>query len=61
MNILNVLFPKHKILLTPNSILFQHPEGTQIVDEKNFDTFVEKHFGNLAGFAQQYLFYYMRV
>ena len=30
------------------------------VDEKNFDIFVEEHFGNLAGFAQQYLFYYMR-
>lgn len=30
------------------------------VDEKNFDDFVAEHFGNLAGFAQQYLFYYMR-
>lgn len=30
------------------------------VDEKNFDSFVSEHFGNLAGFAQQYLFYYMR-
>ena len=30
------------------------------VDEKNFDVFVSEHFGNLAGFAQQYLFYYMR-
>ncbi len=30
------------------------------VDEKNFDSFVSEHFGDLAGFAQQYLFYYMR-
>ena len=30
------------------------------VDEKNFDSFVIEHFGDLAGFAQQYLFYYMR-
>lgn len=30
------------------------------VDEKNFDLFVKEHFGELAGFAQQYLFYYMR-
>lgn len=30
------------------------------VDEKNFDLFVSEHFGELAGFAQQYLFYYMR-
>ena len=30
------------------------------IDEKNFDLFVVEHFGNLAGFAQQYLFYYMR-
>ncbi len=30
------------------------------VDEKNFDFFVKEHFGDLAGFAQQYLFYYMR-
>lgn len=30
------------------------------VDEKKFDNFVTEHFGNLAGFAQQYLFYYMR-
>ncbi len=30
------------------------------VDEKNFDFFVQKNFGSLAGFAQQYLFYYMR-
>ena len=30
------------------------------IDEKNFDSFVSEHFGNLAGFAQQYLFYYMR-
>ena len=30
------------------------------VCEKDFDNFVYKHFGNLAGFAQQYLFYYMR-
>lgn len=30
------------------------------VDEKNFDSFVTEHFGELAGFAQQYLFYYMR-
>lgn len=37
-NILNVLFPKHKILFTPNSILFQSPEGPQMVDEKNFDS-----------------------
>lgn len=37
-NILNVLFPKYKILFTPNSILFQSPEGSQMVDEKNFDS-----------------------
>ena len=37
-NILNVLFPKHKILFTPNSILFQSPEGPQMVDEKNFES-----------------------
>lgn len=30
------------------------------IDEKNFDLFVSEHFGDLAGFAQQYLFYYMR-
>lgn len=30
------------------------------VKESEFDTFVREHFGNLAGFAQQYLFYYMR-
>ncbi len=30
------------------------------VDEKQFDSFVIDHFGELAGFAQQYLFYYMR-
>ncbi len=30
------------------------------VEEKDFDTFVQNHFGDLAGFAQQYLFYYMR-
>ena len=30
------------------------------VNEKDFDTFVVEHFGDLAGFAQQYLFYYMR-
>ena len=30
------------------------------VEEKDFDSFVKQHFGNLAGFAQQYLFYYMR-
>ena len=30
------------------------------IDEKNFDFFVKEHFGDLAGFAQQYLFYYMR-
>jgi len=30
------------------------------IDEKNFDYFVNEHFGKLAGFAQQYLFYYMR-
>ena len=29
------------------------------IDEKNFDLFVSEHFGDLAGFAQQYLFYYM--
>ena len=37
-NNLNVLFPKHKILFTPNSILFQSPEGPQMVDEKNFES-----------------------
>ena len=30
------------------------------VDENQFDAFVTEHFGKLAGFAQQYLFYYMR-
>lgn len=30
------------------------------VEEKNFEFFVSEHFGELAGFAQQYLFYYMR-
>lgn len=30
------------------------------VEEKEFDNFVQNHFGELAGFAQQYLFYYMR-
>ena len=30
------------------------------VDEKSFDSFVSEQFGDLAGFAQQYLFYYMR-
>lgn len=30
------------------------------VEEKDFDNFVETKFGELAGFAQQYLFYYMR-
>lgn len=30
------------------------------VEEKNFDDFVINHFGELAGFAQQYLFFYMR-
>lgn len=30
------------------------------VEENEFDTFVSEHFGDLAGFAQQYLFYYMR-
>jgi len=30
------------------------------VDEKDFDVFVQEHFGDVAGFAQQYLFYYMR-
>ena len=30
------------------------------IDEKKFESFVSEHFGDLAGFAQQYLFYYMR-
>jgi len=30
------------------------------VEESQFDEFVINHFGDLAGFAQQYLFYYMR-
>lgn len=30
------------------------------VSECDFDSFVKEHFGELAGFAQQYLFYYMR-
>ena len=30
------------------------------IEENEFDTFVSEHFGDLAGFAQQYLFYYMR-
>ncbi len=30
------------------------------IDEKNFDLFVKEHFGDLAGFAQQYLFYYIK-
>ena len=30
------------------------------VEEKDFDDFVLNHFGDLAGFAQQYLFFYMR-
>lgn len=30
------------------------------VEECQFDSFITEHFGDLAGFAQQYLFYYMR-
>ena len=30
------------------------------IEENEFDSFVSEHFGDLAGFAQQYLFYYMR-
>lgn len=30
------------------------------VEESEFDNFVLSHFGELAGYAQQYLFYYMR-
>lgn len=30
------------------------------VEDKDFETFIVSHFGELAGFAQQYLFYYMR-
>lgn len=30
------------------------------IEEQNFDSFVSEHFGNNAGFAQQYLFYFMR-
>ena len=30
------------------------------VSEKDFNKFVTDYFGNLGGFAQQYLFYYMR-
>lgn len=39
LNILNVVFPKYKVLLTPNSLLFQESEGTKMVDERNFDFF----------------------
>lgn len=35
--LLNMLFPKYKVLMTPRSILFQGDGGSQVVDENNFE------------------------
>ena len=35
--LLNMLFPKYKVLMTPRSILFQSDGGSQVVDESNFE------------------------
>jgi hypothetical protein len=35
--LLNLVFPKYKILITPRSILFQSEGGSHIVDESNFE------------------------
>ena len=38
--LLTLLFPKYKVLMTPRSILFQSDDGgSQIVDETNFEAF----------------------
>lgn len=36
--LLNLLFPKYKVLMTPRSILFQGDGDSQVVDESNFET-----------------------
>lgn len=35
--VLSLLFPSHKILFTPNSLLFQQDENTNIIDATNFE------------------------
>lgn len=35
--VLTLLFPKYKVLFTPNSLLFQAENGSIIIDENNFE------------------------
>lgn len=35
--VLTLLFPKYKVLFTPNSLLFQADNGSIIIDENNFE------------------------
>lgn len=39
LNVLTILFPQYKIIITPRSFVFKTEEGTIIMDEQNFEYF----------------------
>lgn len=41
LQLLNILFPKYKVMITPRSLLFQGDGDSQMVDESNFEQMQE--------------------
>lgn len=38
-SVLMLLFPKHQVIFTPNSIILNQEGGSSLIDDSNFDTF----------------------
>jgi hypothetical protein len=39
LQVFTLIFPKYKVLMTPQSLLFQEEKESHVVDENNFDAF----------------------